>query len=94
MKPVEIKPDIYWVGVLGECYYKNKMWNQAIECYNLVLKIEPENTVIIRQLGLVYEDKGEFNRAIQLYESALKIAPEYTELNRDIDRAYSRKYRY
>ncbi|OQA17934.1 MAG: TPR repeat-containing protein YrrB [bacterium ADurb.Bin363] len=58
---------------LGDCYYKNKMWYKAIECYNLVLKLEPANVNVIRQMGLVYEGKGEFNKALQLYESALKI---------------------
>ncbi len=61
---------------LGELNYDIEHYDKAIEYYNKVLEIEPEDLDTINNLGLAFVSKTNYKEAISLYQKALNIDPE------------------
>jgi tetratricopeptide (TPR) repeat protein len=40
---IKFRPDMFGYSRLGFCYQKMYMWDEAIKCYEAMLRIEPEN---------------------------------------------------
>jgi len=53
---------------LGKLYRKQKRYAQAIDCYEKVLKISPNNHYAFDGLGLVYREKKNYKEAIKWFE--------------------------
>jgi len=61
---------------LGDLNHEIEDYDKAIEFYNKVLELEPENTDAISNSGLACLCKGDDEKAFSLLHEALKIDPE------------------
>ena len=57
--------------------HQEKKLDIAIELYNKILKADPNNTVILYNLGLALDDSGELEKAIDCYKKVIEIDPSY-----------------
>jgi len=59
---------------LGSDYEKNNDHYQAIvECYIIIIQTEPNNGVVLNQIGVCYSNLGQFKLAIHYFKKVLKI---------------------
>ncbi len=63
-----------WVN-LGMAYREQKRYQEAIECYNHILKVNPNQIKAIFALANVYNDMGQFDRAVRMNEDVMKSYP-------------------
>jgi tetratricopeptide (TPR) repeat protein len=88
----------YALNELGTIHARSERLDEALECFQEVLKIKSEhydldNPVIAdsyNNIGYIYKDKGELDLAFEYYQRALKIylaVP--TEHQEDIARSYN-----
>lgn len=59
----------------GFAYYKKKEFENAVDCYNRYLEIDPNNAEIIANLGSMYGELGRLDECIELLVKSLKIEP-------------------
>ena len=52
-----------------------KLYDQALDEYNLALQLDPNNASILVNLGTAYQAKGDFSTAITKYQQALQLDP-------------------
>jgi tetratricopeptide (TPR) repeat protein len=57
-----------------ECYYK-KEYNEAIQCYDKALEIEPNHAYVWIKKASALVDLGKLNEVIQCIDKALEIEP-------------------
>ena len=50
--------------------------SQAIEEYNNVLSLEPDNLVALFNLGVIYKDKGDYMKAGKQWQRILAVKPD------------------
>jgi putative PEP-CTERM system TPR-repeat lipoprotein len=60
---------------VGESYLANKQYKAAIEQFEAILKIQPENPMVLNNLAWVYQEQKD-PRALETAERALKFAPD------------------
>lgn len=60
---------------LAEAYSKAKKYDQAIETYNKVLALNPDNAGVHNNLGNVYADMGKTDQAKAEFEKAAQMDP-------------------
>lgn len=60
---------------MGVFHQKNKEFEKAVEEYNKVIKLDPDNAEVHINLGVIYKDKGDLDKAVEEYEKALAIDP-------------------
>lgn len=70
---------------LGKIYFENKDWENAINVFNEVIKIDRENTISIKCLAIAYEEKKDYVEAIKKYKFLRVFLPQDEELKRKID---------
>jgi len=59
---------------LGELYEQLKLFQEAIdECYMNILKYEPNNGVILNQIGVCYFCLANYNKAITFFKRVIEI---------------------
>ena len=49
----------------------------ALKLYNEILKIDPNQSQVLNNLGIIYADLGENQKAKECFEKAIKIKPNY-----------------
>jgi tetratricopeptide (TPR) repeat protein len=54
-------------------------YNEAIQCYDKALEINPRDAKAWNNKGLAYADMNKYNEAIQCYDKALEINPRDAE---------------
>jgi tetratricopeptide (TPR) repeat protein len=59
-------------NTLGFTYFKLKEYEQAIYYYTQAIKLLPDYTLALTNLGLVYENKQMYKEAYNTYSNALK----------------------
>lgn len=79
---------------LGVAYDRAGMGEKAIETYNRVLTIDPDNTNSINGLGVIYFNRGEIDRSFEYCVKALRLAPERPDLHNNIGLIYYSKGKY
>jgi len=57
---------------------RGNLYGQAIEQYMNAVKILPDNTEALYNMGVCYYAVGDRENALKVYEQVLKITPEYT----------------
>lgn len=87
-------------GYLGQLYYSQKKFDQAIEQFKRILDLEPKNADVMYLLGSLYVEVNENSKAIDVLKQSIAIDPEhdgslntlgyvYAELNQNLDEAAS-----
>lgn len=71
LKPLSIE------AMLGLVYPVSSMgnWTQVEEIYNDILKIDPENSLVLYRLGYIYYGKEDYNTALKYFERVLNYYP-------------------
>lgn len=64
---------------LGNCYFDNKKTEKAIEIFNNILKIEPQNNAALNNLGNIQNSLGMHELAICYFNSVIKNNPTYSK---------------
>jgi tetratricopeptide (TPR) repeat protein len=57
---------------LSECYLKRKDFDQALTHIEAARQIQPENPMVLQDVGLVYSGLGRTKEAMRAYEACLK----------------------
>lgn len=70
--------------MLGRLSIQSGQYDKAIERYNTVLKLEPENTEALYFLAEAYKGKGDKAKAIELLEKCKRVVNK-PEFSKDID---------
>lgn len=50
-------------------------WNEVIDLYNQILEVNPNNTVALHRLGLVYYGRKEYSKAEPLFKKVVDLYP-------------------
>ena len=58
-------------NLLGNFYYKNSRFNDALKNYNMAIELQPEEAVYYENRGLAFESLGKMTEAEQSYKTAL-----------------------
>jgi len=69
--------DVY--TYLGQLYYAEQKYPQAIEQFLKVLHLDPANTTVVYLLGSVYADENDHPKAIEAFRKVLQMDPENSE---------------
>jgi len=64
-------------GYLGQLYYSQKKYNQAIEQFEKVREIDPENADVLYLLGSLYLEVKDKEKAIELLKRSVEINPDH-----------------
>ncbi len=67
--------DIY--GYLGQLYYSQRKYKQAINQFEKILELEPENPDIMYLLGSLYLEIEDQRKAIELLQQSIALDPEH-----------------
>jgi cytochrome c-type biogenesis protein CcmH/NrfG len=62
---------------VGDFYFDNHVYDQAIKYYEASLKLSPRNPNVLTDLGTAYFYSGDSNTAIQRFQQALKVSPNF-----------------
>ena len=65
----------------GNAFFELGRYKEALECYNVAISIEKENTYFLKNKGLVLMELGEFNAAEKLFTTVLAIDPDDGDAN-------------
>ena len=65
--------DIISLNILGQCFFAEKDYSQAIKVFNNILTVEPNNLSTLNSLGRVYHEKRDTEKAEKYFLEALKI---------------------
>ncbi|HLG30939.1 MAG TPA: tetratricopeptide repeat protein, partial [Candidatus Brocadiales bacterium] len=60
---------------MGVFHQKNKEIEKAVEEYNKVIKLDPDNAEVHINFGVIYKEEGDLNKAVEEYKKALAIDP-------------------
>ena len=69
--------DVYMY--LGQLYYAQEKYPQAIEQFLKIVQLDPANTSALYLLGSVYADSNDHTKAIEVFRKVLQIEPENSE---------------
>ena len=58
-------------------YQKAMKWQEAIETYNELLRLEPMSAEVYNNIGVCYEKQGQLRMAAKSYEKAISINPRF-----------------
>jgi tetratricopeptide (TPR) repeat protein len=61
----------------GNEHYYNKEYNEAIECYDKALEIDPKDADTLNNKGNALDNLGKHKEAIECYDKALEIDPKH-----------------
>jgi tetratricopeptide (TPR) repeat protein len=72
-----------------------RKYNEAIECYDKALEIDPKYVYALNNKGLALDNLRKYNEAIECYDKALKIDPKYAWawLNKGLALGNLKKYK-
>ncbi len=69
-------------------FYESSLFSQAIECWNEVLSLDPNNKSALNNLGVTFKIQGKLDEAIANYKKILLIDPEHTDALNNLGIAY------
>ena len=74
MARVEANPeDVEALTGLGNSFLMMRAWDRALEPLTKANRLQPENTVVLKAIGIAQFNKQQFEKAAESYESILKI---------------------
>ncbi|MBE7560711.1 tetratricopeptide repeat protein [bacterium] len=73
-KAVLLKPDFIEAVVnLGQLYYQEGEYNQALRCFQEGLTIDPRDPIVLNNLAAAHDALGHYEDAIRLWKAFLKV---------------------
>lgn len=75
---IEGRNDIEWLEVGHKAIIAEK-WGEALNAFNKVIMLNPQNTEAYYNLGYVYDELGEHKQAIINYNRAIKLNSLYID---------------
>jgi tetratricopeptide (TPR) repeat protein len=74
---LEFSPeDVEIYNRIGLTLRKQKKYEEALQCYNQILKIRPDHPGIYYNMGILFMARGDFNTAQKHFEKALSKDPQ------------------
>ncbi|MFT5387468.1 MAG: tetratricopeptide (TPR) repeat protein [Lysobacterales bacterium] len=64
-------------GYLGQLYYSQRKYSQAIKQFKKIYELEPENTDVMYLLGSLYVEMNEVQRALNVLNKSIRIDPNH-----------------
>ncbi len=64
-------------GYLGQLYYSQKKYSEAIDQFEKFLELEPDNADVMYLLGSLYLELGERFKAVEFYSKSIIINPDH-----------------
>ena len=68
----EDKKNINAMKLLSTALFRTDRYQEAIDIYNDILKLEPKNTDVMLSMGHLYKTSGEIDKSINCYQMAYK----------------------
>ncbi len=65
--------DLISLNILGQCFFAEENYNEAIKIFNNILAIDPNNLSALNSLGRIYHEKRDTEKAENFFLGALKI---------------------
>lgn len=87
---MKIKKDYLSHNYLGQVYYKMKNYDEAINNFNISIKLNNNVHVTYVNRGSVFEDLEEFEKAIEDYKKAIDINPKAYQAYNNIGNIYTK----
>ncbi len=81
---------------LGQLYFSQEDYDDAIEQWNKILEIEPNfpiKYIVLNNLGIVYQKKQMPDKALEYFLQALQIAPEDSPIEKEIEEEINKIYK-
>jgi tetratricopeptide (TPR) repeat protein len=75
--------------ILGNAYFRNRMFEQAAGEYYKVKSLDPGNLDAYENMGVIYANSGEYRKAIEEWQHILRINPKRYDIRKNIERAVS-----
>ncbi|MDR9402983.1 MAG: tetratricopeptide repeat protein [Halothece sp. Uz-M2-17] len=79
---------------LGNTLFQQEQWEQAIHCYQQVLKRDPNSFTANRSLGATFARQGKWEEAITAYHSAIALNPESAVIHKELGIALEHQERW
>lgn len=75
---VDLEPkNIEIYGYLGQLYYSQKKYDQAIEQFERILTIEPKNADVMYLLGSIYLEMNKRDQAVEYFKNSISVDPDH-----------------
>jgi TPR repeat protein len=87
-------PDIEAIYALGNTHAKNSEYDQAIEQYDHVIRLDPEHINALNNRGNAYLAKGGYDQAIADFDRAIAIKPDFATAYANRGNAYQDRGEY
>ena len=87
---MKIKKDYLSHNYLGQVYYKMKNYDEAINNFNISIKLNNNVHVTYVNRGSVFEDLEDFEKAIEDYKKAIDINPKAYQAYNNIGNIYTK----
>jgi tetratricopeptide (TPR) repeat protein len=79
---------------IGHCFAKGGRHDQAIEAYNVALRIKPDDAEVYNNLCVSYNKLGRFDDAIGACKAAVRIKPDFAEAYSNLGWTYQKLGKY
>ncbi|MBN1996731.1 tetratricopeptide repeat protein [candidate division KSB1 bacterium] len=79
---------------LGHLFYEKGFFDEAVQQFQLVKKLDPNSTCCLFELGQAFYAKGDYKAAIDKLEEAIQRNPDYPDVHLLIGRAYFKRGEY
>jgi Flp pilus assembly protein TadD len=79
---------------LGVAYRNQNQLEEAARAYQKALSLDPDNPVVMKNLGDVFYLKKEYAQAVEICQKALKSSPRFHQARSTLGLAYYRLERY
>lgn len=63
----------------GKLFSYSGKQNEALECYNKILKLDSDNHIAWFEKGNIYVNKLDYNEALKCYDKAIELYPQYAD---------------